>query len=69
MSRGRVIDFDEDKGLGHVEALDGRTLFFHCTAIADGSRTIPVGASVAFNIVPGHMGELEATHLETLPRK
>ncbi|MGH9165595.1 MAG: cold-shock protein [Acidimicrobiales bacterium] len=68
MSRGRVVDFDEDKGMGHVEAIDGRRLFFHCTSIADGSRTIPVDAQVAFRIVPGHVGELEAIEIERLPR-
>jgi cold shock CspA family protein len=34
---------------------------FHCTAITDGSRTITVGASVSFDITPGHLGRWEAT--------
>ncbi|MGH9157445.1 MAG: cold shock domain-containing protein [Acidimicrobiales bacterium] len=67
MSRGRIVEFDEEKGTGHVESLDGRRLFFHCTAIADGSRTIEVGADVAFTAKASHMGQWEATAIETLP--
>ncbi len=58
---GRVVEFDDAKGYGYVEADDGRRLFFHCTRIADGSRTIAVGAQVRFDVVPGHRGQWEAT--------
>ena len=61
--RGRVVEFDEHKGYGHVETEDGRRLFFHCTAIADGTRTIPVGTEVGFEVVAGHLGRWEATGL------
>jgi CspA family cold shock protein len=54
------VAFDDHKGYGYVEGEDGRRLFFHCTAIADGSRTIPVGADVLFDVVPGHLGRWEA---------
>ena len=64
MPRGHVAEFDEHKGYGEVEGEDGRRLFFHCTAIADGSRTIPVGAAVTFQVVPGHLGRWEATAVE-----
>lgn len=64
MARGRVVEFDEAKGYGTVEADDGRRLFFHCTRIADGSRTIAVGTPVTFTVVPGHGGRWEATDLE-----
>jgi CspA family cold shock protein len=57
---GRVAGFDADKGFGEVEAEDGRRLFFHCTQIADGSRTIDVGTSVTFELVAGHLGRYEA---------
>ena len=33
---------------------------FHSTALLDGSRTVAVGASVAFAIQPGHQGRWEA---------
>ena len=59
--KGTVSDFDEHAGYGHVRDEDGTELFFHCTAIADGSRTIDVGSAVAFDVVPGHHGRWEAT--------
>jgi cold shock protein len=57
---GSVVAFDEDKGYGTVRASDGRDLFFHCTQIADGTRTIDVGADVTFDVVAGHLGRYEA---------
>ena len=58
---GRVVAFDEHVGLGEIEADDGRRYPFHCTRIADGTRTIAVGADVTFEIEPGHLGRWEAT--------
>ncbi len=58
---GTVVEFDEHKGYGTVVAEDGRRLFFHCTAIADGTRTIDVGAEVTFEVVAGHLGRWEAS--------
>jgi len=58
--RGVVAAFDDFKGYGTVRADDGRELFFHCTRIADGTRTIPVGVPVTFEVVPGHHGRWEA---------
>jgi hypothetical protein len=34
---------------------------FHCTAIADGSRTIEVGTFVTFDVVAGRLGRWEAS--------
>ena len=59
---GVVTDFDEDRGLGTVEA-GGRSYPFHCTQIADGTRTIEVGAAVAFEVRPGGLGRWEAAAL------
>ena len=63
--QGSVVEFDEDKGFGTVraDAGDGAEYFFHCTAIADGSRTIAVGTAVTFDLVPGHLGRYEAAAL------
>lgn len=61
--RGRVVAYDEHKGCGEVEATDGRRLLFHCTAIAGGTRTIPVGSDVVFEVVAGHGGRYEATQV------
>jgi CspA family cold shock protein len=60
---GSVATFDEMRGLGTVVSDDGRSLSFHCTAIADGSRTIAVGTRVTFSVVAGHLGQWEATGL------
>jgi CspA family cold shock protein len=62
--RGTVAQFDDAKGYGSVRADDGQQLFFHCTQIADGTRTIAVGAAVEFEIEPGHGGRWEAAHIK-----
>jgi cold shock CspA family protein len=61
--RGMVADFDEVAGLGTVAGDGGGTWTFHCTAIADGSRTIEAGTVVTFREVPGHLGRWEAADL------
>ena len=63
---GTVVDFDDVKGYGEVSTDDGRRLFFHCAAIADGSRSIAVGAEVAFQVAPGHGGRWEAASVVRL---
>ena len=67
--RGRVASFDAHVGLGEVEGEDGRRYGFHCTQIADGSRTIDIGADVTFEVVPGHLGRWEAARIATLDAK
>ena len=62
MPRGQVADFDEHVGLGHVASDDGRRLLFHCVEIADGTRTIPVGAVVEFDLLR-KFGRDEASNL------
>jgi cold shock CspA family protein len=62
---GVVIQFDAHRGLGEVEAEDGGRYPFHCTRIADGSRTIAVGAKVEFVIVPGLPGRWEAAEIRS----
>jgi cold shock CspA family protein len=57
---GRVSGFDEVTGLGTVTAADGTEYPFHCTAVADGSRSIEVGAAVVFDVAAGHRGTWEA---------
>jgi cold shock CspA family protein len=58
---GAVEAFDTPRGLGTIRDDDGADLPFHCTAIADGTRTIDVGRRVAFDVVPGRLGRWEAT--------
>lgn len=57
---GVVATFDDHRGYGTIAAADGRELFFHCTRIVDGTRTIDVGTPVTFRVVPGHGGRWEA---------
>ncbi len=63
---GRVTSFDEHRGLGEVTADDGTVYPFHCTVIADGTRTIIVGTEVEFDTVPGQLGRWEATTVRSL---
>ncbi|MBI2705321.1 MAG: cold shock domain-containing protein [Actinobacteria bacterium] len=59
-----VAEFHDDKGFGTVRADDGTDYFFHCTAIADGTRTIADGATVLFIVVPGRLGRWEASGVQ-----
>ncbi|MBW8827426.1 MAG: cold shock domain-containing protein [Acidobacteria bacterium] len=61
MSTGRVTAFDEAAGYGTIAADDGTEVFFHCVAIADGTRSIQPGTPVTFGVVPGHLGRWEAS--------
>jgi cold shock protein len=61
---GTVTAFDEHRGIGEIAGDDGAVYGFHCTAIADGTRTIAVGAAVEFVVVPGHLGRWEAAAIE-----
>ena len=57
---GEVTAFSEHRGLGEITADDATVYPFHCTRIADGSRTIVVGTRVEFEIVAGPLGRWEA---------
>jgi cold shock CspA family protein len=57
---GRVTAFDDHRGLGEITTDDGTAYPFHCTVLADGSRTIPVGTAVEFEVAPGRLGRWEA---------
>jgi cold shock CspA family protein len=57
---GRVAAYDDHRGRGEVEAHGGMRFPFHCTAIADGTRTIATDAPVHFRLVIGPLGGLEA---------
>ena len=61
---GSVVEFDGRRGRGVIEEPDGQRLAFHCTQIADGSRTVPVGARVRYDVVPGGLGAWEAAAIE-----
>lgn len=65
---GVVSVFDEAAGWGTVRTDAGQELFFHCTQIADGTRTIPVGTRVEADVVPIGLGSWEATEVRELNR-
>ena len=50
--KGTVAAYDDASGLGEIDASDGRRIAFHCVEIADGTRTIDVGTSVEFELMP-----------------
>jgi cold shock CspA family protein len=60
---GEVVAFDDQLAYGDIRDPAGRTWFFHCTQIADGSRTIAVGTPVSFDVIPGRMGRWEAAEI------
>lgn len=62
--RGVVESFDAPGGWGVITSDSGDEIAFHCTAIADGSREIAVGALVRFDLGAGRMGRWEATAIE-----
>ena len=63
---GTVATFDDPRGIGLVRSVDGQEYPFHCTAVADGSRSIAPGTPVSFRVVPGRLGRWEATDLRPL---
>lgn len=64
---GTVAEFDDARGYGTVRDDDGQRWFFHCTAIADGTRTIGTATPVSFEVVAGRLGRWEATDLRPAP--
>lgn len=64
---GTVLEFDEPRGLGVIEGDDGERYPFHCTRIADGTRTVPEGARVEFAVMAGPGGRWEADAIVSIP--
>lgn len=60
---GTVVTFDDHAGWGTLRTDDGAELFFHCTQIADGTRTIAIGAAVTAEASPIGLGTWEATQV------
>lgn len=63
---GHVAAFDVEVGLGEIEGDEGGRHPFHCTAITDHSRDIALGRRVAFRLVAGHLGRIEAGEVDPL---
>jgi len=60
---GRVLSFDDSAGLGTVVSEQGSSFEFHCTEIADGTRSILAGTAVTFLLKQGTLGRLQAVQL------
>jgi hypothetical protein len=60
---GVVVDFDDVRGDGTLRANE-ELFYFHCVAIADGSRTISVGARARGRRCVGYRGRDEVTAVE-----
>ncbi|MEO8266428.1 MAG: cold shock domain-containing protein [Ilumatobacteraceae bacterium] len=63
--RGTVTAFDREVGLGEILRDDGWIVPFHCIVIADGSRDIPVGVDVEFDLIC-KLGRYEAAHVVSI---
>lgn len=61
--RGTVERFDDHVGAGTVvDSVDGQEWWFHCTRLANPSRSIDIGATVMFQVATGPTG-LEAVEV------
>jgi cold shock CspA family protein len=57
---GVVSEFDEAAGIGSIRLVQGDVVDFHCTQIADGSRTILAGTNVNCSLFAANLGLIEA---------
>ena len=63
---GVIESFDERRGDGHLRSDDGGDFYFHCVAIADGSRSISPGVRADGRRAVGHLGRDEAVSVRAL---
>lgn len=57
MPLGKVKWFNDAKGYGFIETIEGKDIFVHYSAIQkDGFKTLSEGQEVAFDIVDGAKG-------------
>ncbi len=60
--RGVVTSFDDTVGLGVIADVGGDRFAFHCIEIADGSRSVEIGAEVHFDLL-AKFGRWEAANI------
>ena len=73
--KGKVVEFDEGRGLGAIKTEADLALgdeaehyLFHSTRIADGTRSIKVGTHVEFSIIAGPEGRWEANAISEVEK-
>jgi hypothetical protein len=65
-TQGVIEAFDERRGDGVFRSNLGEALYFHCVTIADGTRTIDVGAKADGERAVGHLGRDEIMDVRAL---
>jgi cold shock CspA family protein len=63
---GVVSHFDAARGDGEILTDDGVALYFHCVAIADGSRQIEPGTRVSARRRVGLVGRDEVIDVQSM---
>jgi cold shock CspA family protein len=64
---GVIESFDERRGDGLLRGEDGVGFYFHCVAIADGSRSITPGVRAEGLRAVGRLGHDEVVSVRVLP--
>ncbi len=62
---GVVSEFDGAVGLGVITGTDGSAHAFHVIEIADGTRSVDVGADVSFDLL-AKFGRYEAANIRVV---
>lgn len=62
---GTIEAFDEYRGDGLLLSDSGERLYFHCVAIADGSRRIPTGIRAVGRRAVGRLGRDEVVEVRS----
>ncbi|MGA2124243.1 MAG: hypothetical protein ABSG58_07445 [Acidimicrobiales bacterium] len=66
MIAGVIESFDERRGDGVLRSDEGQLFYFHCVAIADGTRSIPVGVRAAGERSVGRLGRDEVANVAAI---